>query len=91
MSLISNLILFSAGGHILRDHPLPAAAAHGERQVPGALGGHGRPGDAPANQGAPARRRRPLRGDGAGLAPLPRHHVPPPGQALPRVGQDQVR
>ena len=59
-------------------------------QVPGALGGDGGPGDAAANQGAPAGRRRALRRDGEGLAPLPRDHVPAAGPAVPRVGQDKV-
>ena len=59
-------------------------------QVPGALGGDGGPGDAAANQGAPAGRRRALRRDGEGLASLPRDHVPAAGPAVPRVGQDKV-
>ena len=82
--------ILDSGRHLLRDHPLPAAAPHGERQVPGPVGGDGGPGDSAADQGAAARRRGALRGDGEGLAPLPRDHVPPTGPALPRVGQDEV-
>ena len=86
----SNNIILHSGRHLLRDHPLPAAAPHGERQVPGAVGGDGGPGDAAAHQGAAAGRRRALRGDGEGLAHLARDHVPAAGPALPRVGQDEV-
>ena len=86
----SNNIILHSGRHLLRDHPLPAAAPHGERQVPGAVGGDGGPGDAAAHQGAAAGRGRALRGDGEGLAHLARDHVPAAGPALPRVGQDEV-